>query len=59
MESIENPYSILLPYLPMDSFRLLRPRIMPEAGDGRDPARGELPRPDPGAAAPLLIEPEP
>lgn len=44
MKKNENPYSILVPYLPMDSFELLRARIMPEAEDGRDP---EAVRPSP------------
>jgi hypothetical protein len=34
MKKNENPYSILVPYLPMDSFELLRARIIPE-GDPR------------------------
>jgi hypothetical protein len=41
MKKNENPYSILVPYLPMDSFELLRARIVPEAADERDPERAE------------------
>lgn len=33
MSKAVNPYSMLVPYLPMDSFELLRPRIIPAAGD--------------------------
>jgi hypothetical protein len=40
MKTNENPYSILVPYLPTDSFELLRSRIVPEAAREDDPARG-------------------
>jgi hypothetical protein len=41
MRKNENPYSILVPYLPMDSFELLRARIIPAAADGRVPGCAE------------------
>jgi hypothetical protein len=49
MKKTENPYSILVPYLPMDSFELLRARIVPEGGDDSDGRRAEGRRTPDGA----------